>query len=125
MRLWLFGYSTSEVAAVNRLLLAEGWPEAGVILPAQGQARVDQILAGAAPESPPLVSQEKLALFQDASEDDICRFLGAYGRQPWPQPLWAAVTEVSRAWPFARLLQELQRERDEIRRQAESFPELE
>ena len=123
MRLWHFQMPLETVPVLADLLANHAGAESAVLRPEWGECRIETILAGRATAGSPLVTHERLLLFEDFPQADICRFIDAYHLRRLPEPIWAAVTPVSRSWRFVELLRELVRERESLRRQPPD-PEL-
>jgi hypothetical protein len=111
MNLWTFGFSNEDQARLRVELPKAGWPEPRAIRPEWAAATVQEILDGLAQESEPWECSERLILFEAWTDRDISRFIEWYLHSRFPQPLWAAVTEISRRWIFSVLLEDLIKER--------------
>jgi hypothetical protein len=111
MRIFVYGFSTEQVAEIDGMLRHMDFSPATVIRPDQGGAKVETILTGECVSADSPAGSDLLVLFHEFKNQDLDRFLKVYSAANLPQPIWAAVTDSNRHWTFSELLAALQKER--------------
>jgi len=110
-RIFTFGFTESESAAIDAALAALRVPAPTRLRPSQGDVRVTDIVERDADGSGSIASDERLVLFANLPGEAVGGLVDYFKTIGVPRPIYATVTETSAAWSLAELLEHLAEEK--------------
>jgi len=110
-RIFTFGFTESESAAIDAALAAIRVPAPTRLAPSQGDVRVADIVERDADGSGSIATAERLVLFANLPGEAVGNLVDYFRTIGVPRPIYATVTETSASWTLAELLEHLAEEK--------------
>ena len=110
-RIFTFGYTDDESAAIDAALAQIRVPAPTRLRPSQAGCRVGDIVDRDADGSGSLASGERLVLFAGLPGEAVGRLVDYFRGIGVPRPIFATVTETSATWTLAELAEHLAEEK--------------
>jgi len=110
-RIFTFGFSADESAAIDAALAEVRVPPPTRLRPSQGDCRVGDIVERDADGTGSLEAAERIVLFARLPGEAVGGLVDYFRGIDVPRPIFATVTETSATWTLAELLEHLAEER--------------
>jgi hypothetical protein len=110
-RIFTFGFSADESAAIDAALAEVRVPPPTRLRPSQGDCRVGDIVERDADGTGCLAADERVVLFARLPGEAVGGLVDYFRGIDVPRPIFATVTETSVTWTLAELLEHLAAER--------------
>ena len=110
-RIFTFGFSADESAAIDAALAAIRVPAPTRLRPSQAGCRVGDIVDRDVDGCGSIDCGERLVLFARLPGEAVGRLVEYFGSIGVPRPIFATVTETSATWTLAELLEHLAEEK--------------
>jgi len=110
-RIFTFGFSVDESAAIDAALAEVRVPAPTRLRPSQGDCRVGDIVERDADGTGRLEPSERIVLFARLPGEAVGGLVDYFRGIGVPRPIFATVTETSATWTLAELLEHLVEEK--------------